>query len=698
MPRIETYGAPRVGPALSTQARFQAADNDGGIGTALGDGLNKIGNAMAEHVIVKDQVNLAYDDLQQQRETLNFREGARNILSSYTQLEGQAAVEGKHDVDQQLDALKKETIAKASSPRMRKMLEDNLRRYHADAGFQANEHAVGQFKVEREQTWQSQLSLSANDAAAEAIKAPEMSAAHIREGSGVFDKMAEFHGWSPDTLKLEKGKWRSGVHTRIIGGMIADGDEDLANAYRQAHDDELTAADRISIQADLKAPLEKRQAAADVDGAVVGPTPAKGPAGAPVADGGAVVRSLFPGIVITSTSRSKDDPLTKANPKSWHANSNAAVDARPIKGMSFAKYVRGFEDAGYHVIEAKEEVGSGRSAHATGDHWHVVLGERRAVTQQGPRRWDLNAGFAAIDQRAAKEGWDSDRRDRAKDELEGRARRDDMLLARQEEDADDAVTRLVTSMGDRFTDASQLPPSLRGQLSPAALARYTDVAKYNSKPKAVAANGDDALLLNLMSVDDPESFMKIGLGGYRGKVTPAELESLAMTQMRMKKEGPNGKEVSIRSNITSAIDFRAKIDPSLAESLNVKKNPGAYMRLFTDMAAHVRSMTEGKREPTDSEIETAFNRATMKVIVEEPGMFGPKSRAVSRFDAPDEPALHAAPGVRFRGSAGKDQVIIPRDVYQRMSRSYAKVFGNREPPDGYFGKVYLQYKGQPGYW
>ena len=97
--------------------------------------------------------------------------------------------------------------------------------------------------------------------------------------------------------------------------------------------------------------------------------------GSPVADGGSVVRELFPDAHVTSTARSKDDPLSKANPKSWHARSNAAVDVRPIKGVSFDQFVQTFRDKGYSILEAKNEVGAGRSAWATGDHWHIVLGQ-----------------------------------------------------------------------------------------------------------------------------------------------------------------------------------------------------------------------------------------------------------------------------------------------------------------------------------
>lgn len=102
--------------------------------------------------------------------------------------------------------------------------------------------------------------------------------------------------------------------------------------------------------------------------------PPKGGRGTPVADAGSIAKVLFPDIEITQQHRDPNSSLGKANPNSWHNKTGAAIDVRPIKGMSFAQYVKRYADAGYTILEAKNEVGAGRSKWATGDHWHVVLG------------------------------------------------------------------------------------------------------------------------------------------------------------------------------------------------------------------------------------------------------------------------------------------------------------------------------------
>lgn len=96
--------------------------------------------------------------------------------------------------------------------------------------------------------------------------------------------------------------------------------------------------------------------------------------GNPVSDGGAVIRSLFPNARITSTRRNPNSDLGRANPRSWHNRSGAAVDVAPIRGMTFAQYVRRIRDAGYRIIEARDEQRF-PLPHTTGPNWHVVIGE-----------------------------------------------------------------------------------------------------------------------------------------------------------------------------------------------------------------------------------------------------------------------------------------------------------------------------------
>ena len=94
------------------------------------------------------------------------------------------------------------------------------------------------------------------------------------------------------------------------------------------------------------------------------------------ADAGAsIIRAIFPGVHVTDNIRDPDSPLGRANPGSRHIHSRMAVDVRPIRGMTFREYLRRIREAGYSIVESRDEV-TNPTAHATGPHWHVVLGDR----------------------------------------------------------------------------------------------------------------------------------------------------------------------------------------------------------------------------------------------------------------------------------------------------------------------------------
>lgn len=92
------------------------------------------------------------------------------------------------------------------------------------------------------------------------------------------------------------------------------------------------------------------------------------------ANGTEVVRDLFPNARVTSGYRGPNHPLSAKNPRSYHATSRGAVDIAPIPGMTFDQYVNSIRNAGYRVIEARDEVRN-PSSYATGPHWHVVIGK-----------------------------------------------------------------------------------------------------------------------------------------------------------------------------------------------------------------------------------------------------------------------------------------------------------------------------------
>lgn len=95
----------------------------------------------------------------------------------------------------------------------------------------------------------------------------------------------------------------------------------------------------------------------------------------PVNDGGAIIRQIFPGARITQTRRDANSPLGRKNPRSYHVRTGAAVDMARIPGVTFEQAKQQIERAGYRLIEAIDEYAN-PSPHATGGHWHFVIGSR----------------------------------------------------------------------------------------------------------------------------------------------------------------------------------------------------------------------------------------------------------------------------------------------------------------------------------
>lgn len=89
----------------------------------------------------------------------------------------------------------------------------------------------------------------------------------------------------------------------------------------------------------------------------------------------AVAQSLFPNAKVTDWRRDPNSALGRKNPGSFHVKSGAAIDMRPIPGMTFEQAANRFRQAGYSVHRDSRDEVKNPSGHATGPHWHFVLGK-----------------------------------------------------------------------------------------------------------------------------------------------------------------------------------------------------------------------------------------------------------------------------------------------------------------------------------
>jgi len=677
MPRIQTYGGPAVGPVRTTGARFQPADNDGGVAGAIGQGLQKLGGAIADRAIVQDQVEDTLARTNADNLYLSASTAASSALSDYKTKAGKLALDARPVVDKALGDVIDGALSQADQ-RTKRYLAPQLGRLRAALSNDVASHAVGQAKVYERETGLAKLGNFMENAVA--ADDPQQRAGFIDQVKAQARTNAELAGLGdPEILASEERKAVSGAHSAIVNRYLSAKDIDMADAYLQAHGDEMTAGDRTSATASLAAPLQKRWADQQVNAIMALPTleePGKAAPGgkpAPVANGGDVIKALFPGANVTSTYRPADHPLSKANPSSWHTRSHAAVDVKPIPGMTFDQYVREVEGAGYQVIEAINEVGAGRSKHATGDHWHIVLGKGGGGgPAPAPRRWDLQDVTSRIYARAEAERWSPEQRDAVLEAAKDRVSFDEQLKKRDEDSADRAASEWVLKQGSRFTDISQMPASIRNGLSPDAARSYIGVAKSNSKPVEAVANGATATSLELMRIMEPEKFAATPLGKFAGQVTRAEMQGLLVEQAKIIKGDP---DKSIRSKVASTISTFGVEDGLTGNKEDVRQKRVAVQKI---MESELQAVTGGKRNPTDDELYRAYQSATRDVTF-----------TVNRSFAgiPTGQAQRTKP--RFELEASD----VPENIRQRIVAGWAKTYGSA-PNDEQIGTAYRNGKGR----
>ncbi|KQN09824.1 hypothetical protein ASE85_02500 [Sphingobium sp. Leaf26] len=680
MPRIPQYGGPTAGPVQTTSARFRPADNNGGAAAGVARGLQQLGRVGADAAMVQAKIN---DDLARTNADnlyLNASTAANGAVNDLKSKMGKGALDYRPDAGKAVEDALNATLAQAD-PHTRRYLEPQLARLRMSADSEMASYAVQQGRVYQQETGKAKVENSFQMAVA--TDDPAKRAGFIQEVRDQTRANLEMAGLNdPDIIENEERKAVSTAHTAIAGRYMAAKDYDLADAYYQANRGNMTVGDQASLSASLAGPMMKRWAETQFTALTslpsIGAEPGKGGSGNPVADGGAAIKGLFPGAVITSTYRAPDHPLSKANPKSWHTKSHAAVDVKPIAGMSFDQYVKQVEGAGYTVLEAINEVGAGRSKHATGDHWHIVLGKGGGGPAPSAKRWDLEATTQSIYARAEKEGWSPEQRDAVLDVAKGHIGLADQMRQRKEEDASDAALKWVLTKGDSFTDLSQMPASIRNSLSPEAQTTFTTRAKANSTGGGVKSDSIYAMRLHAIQHGKPDEFLNLDLTEYVNKVTSAELDAAVTDQARLR--GPGGDKIlQSRSAVSTAIGVYTDRDPAMAKLLDKKKEPAAFARVAQDMERYITSITGGKREPTGAEMDAAWRRAIMPVATPG-GWFG------SKKDVP-----------RFKVD-GTYQVTVPIAVRERIIRTWRDKHGGQMPPDGVIGDLYIQGKGRPGFW
>ena len=681
--------------------RLQPADNNGGVGGAVGRGLQDAGQGIQSYAQAAAEIDdkvarTSADDL-----LLQYQSGARTLKTSYAATLGKDALNARPQTDEALNGLYNDILGKADK-RTQQYLKPRLQQYHGVYLDGVAEHAVRQSAVYEETVGTARLQ-NFGEQAAENWNDDDLSAGFIADGVAQLRENLGRKGLSdPDIVRAEEAKYVSGIHATVIDRMMTAGDVDGADAYFRKHLTDLTAKDEITIAAALKSPLEKRETYGDVASIMGGGWSDDTGTSTNYAD---PLRGVGKGV-------SDGYGVARGNGKTHNGVDFPAAAGTPIYSIGAGKVARaGYDDrsgnfvvidhgdgttSSYSHMKAPSALkvgdsvspdtllgGVGTTGHSSGNHLHLVVKKDGKTVdpqkvigsaQQSPRRHDLDTLLTRADQRADSEGWSFERRERAKEEIRRRVSTDETLKARDEADADRAASEIVMNLGDRFRDISQLPANIRNRLSPDAARSYMGVAKSNTKSESVEANGNTATTLELMRILEPERFAREPLGKYAGQVTRAELQGLAVEQAKIMRGDP---DKSIRSKVASTISTFG-VEDGLTGSKEADRQKRVSVQKI--MESEIQAVTGGKRNPTDDELYRAYQSATRDVTFKVNTTFagiptGQADRTKARFEL----------GIRD----------VPENVRQRIVRGYQNQFG-RAPTDDEIATSYRNGKGR--YW
>ena len=711
MPRIQTYGSPQVGPVQTTGARFRAADNGGGVAGAIGQGLQQIGGAGADYAVAQDRIN---DDLARTNADalyLNAATAASQALATYKTKVGKEALDARPATDKALQDAIGQSLAGAD-PRTKRYLEPQLRRLQVQTGNDIAGHAVGALRMFEQETGKAKFANFVEMAIDE--DDPGKASAFLAQAKDQARANAAMQGLGGDDImrNVERDA-ASSIHYGKAQKYISIGNIDLAEAYIEANAPDMTVEHEVSLRAAMKGPLQERQAASDFAAAVGVGTAMQGSSvsgdaslqgmfaairgqesgGRQFAANGQPLTSGKGAIGIMQVMPSTAPEAAKLAGVKWDENRyrNDAAYNQQIGEAYFKEMLRQFKDPEVAAAAYNAGPGAVRKALAKGGNYLANLPretreyvanfkERTGSPQQRAQKWDKEDVFSRIDAKADDENWTFERRERAKEYANRHIVREEQLAARKESAADDAAKEWMLGNGDKFTDTGQIPRSIWSNMSVDARLNAESAAKANRKPVEPPANSVDAMRLHAIQYGDPDAFAKLDLSGFIGKITRAELDAAVSDQARLR--GPGGdKTLQSRSSIATAIAYQNAFDPAMAALLDKKKNPENYARVARDMEGFIKSVTDGKREPTAQEVDAAWKRAVMPVAVPSSGLFGQSSETKPRFAA-----------------GNKYQVAVPISARERIIASWKKTHAGQMPPDGVIGDIYVQNKGKPGFW
>lgn len=632
----------------------------------VGEALQQAGQQLSRVASGWDEVQATYDEAAVKKLAVEVDQRKRELLYTgddpFFNKQGFDAGDARGDVEARFTELREEAMRGAQNERQRSMLTNVLEKSFGDSLVDVAKHTTSQLNVEWQKQNEARLAGFQQDAV-RLYNDPERYADNIAGGLLEIQSAAERQGWSEERADDAEERFISGVHTSVITGRLTADDIDGALAIFDKYRDDLSFNDAQSIQDKLRPAIQYRQAEEDALIAL-GSVPTSAPDDTPTPGVAADLHTQLKAIESNESSGKQFDRAGKPLTSSAGAIGvmqvmpGTAPEAAALAGLKWdpkryredEAYNRALGQAYYKEMlrkfggdpvkaAAAYNAGAGNASKGTGvngamararkagepDNWIAYLPaetrdyvdkfQKKTGASAGgssgsePRKWDLSAAYATLESQAKLESWTPERLERARQRVDEHVRRDEMLDKRRDDSEWDAALGTVDSLGDSFTDVSQIPNF--DKLSPDRRVQLRNSADSNRRAIAtgqeVKANGDTSIILGKLAIEQPDAFLKVDLREYRGKVTAAEYDDLQKSQSRISANPAEQK--SLLGVVSGAINVFATPDMKLSGERNgLRRN-----RVANAMLTYLTKNVDPKRLPTDSERRAAFNWAVGEV-------------------------------------------------------------------------------------
>ncbi len=728
MPTVPVLDENQVAPTPIAGQSRQAADF-GAAGEAIGNAVANFGRQASGAVDAADHIDAIYDEAGAKRSIGQYGAASTQTLygqGGYLSQQGINALNAKGDTVQALSDARDELVAQATNPRMKRMIADGVGALYSNDIATITKHATTQgiqWGVAESQGLQQQR---VNDAITNADDA-KLFAVNVGAALHEIDAQAQLQGTPPAIVAVQKENPTSVIHVSVADAKAGMGNPEGAQQWADDafHRGEMTGADYLKVSSSLYHPLLDHTATANATNLLAAANAETGAPGtfdanqffktfvlpheggyaahdangAPVNYG--INQSANPDVDVRTLTKDQAGDIFAKKYAVKAQGMPAALGGvyadtayiNPARADQFLRESGGdptkflaLRTAWQSNLVATDPDKYGKYAKAwtnRNNDLGAYIANAGGGNGDGGGNVDLDAVHAKIMTNPA---WSQDLKEATWQKVKSQLSDIDQADKRVQSDANDAANRTIEALGPgNFTSTDLIGRDIWRHLSADRQIAFQNQAAANAVPTPVAANGDTAIALSLMAIRNPQAFAQIDIRDYRGKLTPAEFADNVTRQAKQIADPDDPMVVSYAKVYSTIRRFAPDLGLDLESKNGVPHDKQARANAGTiadGMRQDLNALTQGKRAPTDAEVEAAFDRQVLTVRVQQPGRLWGSTTV-------EEPRYKVPAGQGFN-------ISVPNDVAARIRSSYARQGIN--PSQATIVKTYISNKGKPGFW